>query len=163
MRKARTAGGRELTMHDDERDFDEEAANQRILDTGDGEIDLYPTTATLDEAKTKLARLNELFNLEDDEIAFYIRDMFIHAGNDETNCPDIVSDMPTVHMDEAWDIVQFLFNLSEHPHGYYRDEVTDFALTMSLCPIHFVDYAICFDDEDPDCAQVRAIHPSHDT
>jgi hypothetical protein len=34
---------------------------------------------------------------------------------------------------------------------------------MSLCPLHLCDYAICFDDEDPECAQIREIHPGHDT
>lgn len=149
-------------MSDDDRDYEEEAANQRILDTGDGEI-----TERLAEARTKLARLNELFNLDEDNdqdfISFYIRTMFINAGNDETAPPELEHDLPTAHLDEAWDIVSFLFALSEPAPGYYRDEITDFALSMSLCPIHFVDYAICFDDEDPECYQVRAIHPSHDT
>jgi hypothetical protein len=36
-------------------------------------------------------------------------------------------------------------------------------LGLSLCPIHNVDYAACFDDDDPTCAQVRLIHPGHDT
>jgi hypothetical protein len=43
------------------------------------------------------------------------------------------------------------------------EEMTELALNMSLCPIHFCDYAICFDDENPECVQVRAIHPAHDT
>ena len=40
---------------------------------------------------------------------------------------------------------------------------TALALEFSLCPLHFIDYAICFDDDDADCAPIRAIHPSHDT
>lgn len=45
-----------------------------------------------------------------------------------------------------------------------RDKLTEFTMGMSLCPIHFIDWAICFDDEDPECAQVRTIFPhSHDT
>jgi hypothetical protein len=44
-----------------------------------------------------------------------------------------------------------------------RDTITELALEASLCPLHFVDYAICFDDEDPECSQIRVIHPSHDT
>lgn len=45
-----------------------------------------------------------------------------------------------------------------------RDELTDLAIADSLCPIHFVDWAICFDDEPADCAQVRLIMPRrHDT
>lgn len=40
---------------------------------------------------------------------------------------------------------------------------TELALAESLCPMHFIDYAICFDDNDPECAAIRHIHPSHDT
>jgi hypothetical protein len=44
-----------------------------------------------------------------------------------------------------------------------RDLLTHAALALSLCPLHLIDYAICFDDDDPDCLQIRIIHPSHDT
>jgi len=44
-----------------------------------------------------------------------------------------------------------------------RDTLTELLLDHSLCPLHAIDYAICFDDDDPTCAQIRAIHPSHDT
>ena len=47
--------------------------------------------------------------------------------------------------------------------GVGRDELTDLALSFSLCPIHFIDYAICFDDRTPECYAVRVIHPGHDT
>jgi hypothetical protein len=45
----------------------------------------------------------------------------------------------------------------------HRDDLTDLALATSLCPLHFIDYAICFDDDDPACAAIRTIHPAHDT
>jgi hypothetical protein len=44
-----------------------------------------------------------------------------------------------------------------------REWVTAEALALWLCPVHFRDYAICFDDDDIECAQVRAVHPVHDT
>lgn len=45
-----------------------------------------------------------------------------------------------------------------------RDRLTEYCRRLSLCPIHFVDWAICFDDQPADCSQVRAIYPtSHDT
>jgi hypothetical protein len=44
-----------------------------------------------------------------------------------------------------------------------RESLTEIALRLSLCPLHLIDYAICFDDEDDECAQIRTIHPSHDT
>lgn len=36
-------------------------------------------------------------------------------------------------------------------------------LALSLCPLHATDYAICFDDDDDECAALRACFPSHDT
>lgn len=36
-------------------------------------------------------------------------------------------------------------------------------LDESLCPLHATDYAICFDDDDPTCAAIRACFPNHDT
>lgn len=47
--------------------------------------------------------------------------------------------------------------------GVGRDELTDLALSLSLCPVHFIDYAICFDDQTLRCGVVREIHPGHDT
>ena len=46
---------------------------------------------------------------------------------------------------------------------YYRTALSLRALDHSLCPMHMIDYAICFDDNDPTCALIRAIFPSHDT
>lgn len=53
--------------------------------------------------------------------------------------------------------------LRSAPYKMGREEVTNLALEDSLCPIHFVDYAICFDDANTECNQVREIHPNHDT
>lgn len=48
-------------------------------------------------------------------------------------------------------------------YPYNTDDMTKLLLDNSLCPMHAIDYAICFDDDEPDCAAIRAIHPSHDT
>lgn len=48
-------------------------------------------------------------------------------------------------------------------NDYARDELTDALLNRSLCPLHAIDYAICFDDQNDECAAIRLIHPSHDT
>lgn len=59
-----------------------------------------------------------------------------------------------------------LFTLINDPTAesrFERESLTDLLLSLSLCPIHFCDYAICFDDDDPECAQIRLIHPSCDT
>lgn len=48
--------------------------------------------------------------------------------------------------------------------GFYRDEISEIAMSLSLCPLHFCDWAACFDDEDTECEQIRAIFPhGHDT
>jgi len=44
-----------------------------------------------------------------------------------------------------------------------REQLTAMLLEYSLCPVHRIDYAICFDDETESCAAVRFIHPGHDT
>lgn len=44
-----------------------------------------------------------------------------------------------------------------------REQVTELRLSLSLCPLHGRDYAICFDDEDPECESIRTIHPSFDS
>lgn len=43
------------------------------------------------------------------------------------------------------------------------DAISTLRLNESLCPMHACDYAICFDDEDAECASIRAHWPSHDT
>jgi hypothetical protein len=43
------------------------------------------------------------------------------------------------------------------------EELTFLALSQSLCPLHFTDYANCFDDDTRSCRTIRRIHPSHDT
>ena len=44
-------------------------------------------------------------------------------------------------------------------YDFYRDEISQLAMAMSLCPLHFCDWASCFDDEDEECAQIQAIFP----
>jgi len=47
---------------------------------------------------------------------------------------------------------------------FYRDELSQIAMSLSLCPMHFGDWASCFDDQVDECSQIRAIFPyGHDT
>lgn len=49
-------------------------------------------------------------------------------------------------------------------YPFYRDQISKLAMDMSLCPMHFCDWASCFDDEDEECAAIRSIFPyGHDT
>lgn len=43
------------------------------------------------------------------------------------------------------------------------ERLTDAALAASLCPLHLIDYAICFDDDPDDCRPIRIVHPCHDS
>lgn len=56
-----------------------------------------------------------------------------------------------------------LFTLAADHSNFAREYLTTLALDHSLCPLHFTDYAICFDDDDDECRAIRAIHPTHDT
>lgn len=64
------------------------------------------------------------------------------------------------------ELVEYLRGESKN-YGMSRELATEVALAQSLCPVHFIDYAICFDDEvhgvNDECSQVRLIHPLHDT
>lgn len=60
------------------------------------------------------------------------------------------------------DDLDFLDMMRTRIDDLSRDDLTDLALRFSLCPLHFCDYAICFDDDDDECAAIRTIHPSHD-
>jgi hypothetical protein len=44
-----------------------------------------------------------------------------------------------------------------------RDALSLLRLDYSLCPLHARDYAICFDDDDAECAAIRDCFPSHDS
>jgi hypothetical protein len=41
--------------------------------------------------------------------------------------------------------------------------LSQLRLDNSLCPIHHCDYMACFEDDDPECATIRAYFPDHDT
>ncbi len=46
---------------------------------------------------------------------------------------------------------------------FQRHDFSELLLDFSLCPMHRIDYAICFDDDDDECATIRAYFPDHDT
>lgn len=65
--------------------------------------------------------------------------------------------------DDANAIADRIRPLLDEMRDNYRDAFSMLCLDFSLCPMHTIDYAICFDDETPDCAAIRACFPSHDT
>ncbi len=73
-------------------------------------------------------------------------------------------DFSEVSLETAERIVKAITDLKEAPYNLGRDHLSNLAMSLSLCPIHFVDWAICFDDQPAECSQVRFIFPkSHDT
>ena len=81
----------------------------------------------------------------------YLRDLLID--------PDAAGDdLDNLHPDDA-DRLRELLPIASTD----RELLTRLLLDDSLCPLHAIDYAICFDDDDPECAAIRDIHPSHDT
>lgn len=90
-----------------------------------------------------------------------LRDLLI--DRDATPNPPRADDpFPLDAPDFIYDALRALLAIIDSA-DYMTDRMTALLLDNSLCPLHACDYAICFDDDDPDCAQIRAIHPSHDT
>jgi len=61
-----------------------------------------------------------------------------------------------------------MLDIAAHLDALRADRFSIHFLSMlrldnSLCPMHHCDYAACFDDDDPECATIRAYFPSHDT
>jgi hypothetical protein len=90
----------------------------------------------------------------DDAFAADIRNMIIMLDDDDDTILD------ECESDRILDLRRCLIAL----RSMTRDALTMRCLAESLCPLHRIDFAICFDDDDPDCAQIRMIFPdSHDT
>lgn len=90
------------------------------------------------------------------------RDMLIDpdiAYDDATDSFHLMILTPTAFAQCAEMLRYALDDTNQH----FTEQITELALMHSLCPLHRIDYAICFDDDDAECAQIRAIHPSHDT
>lgn len=67
-----------------------------------------------------------------------------------------------VTTEQAIRIIELLHDIVSDE--YLRDDLSHLAMSFSLCPMHFIDWAICFDDDDPECHQIRLVFPySHDT
>lgn len=101
-------------------------------------------------------RINELLNdpsLDDDDANFFssLRHMLItrELHSDRSNRLTIPQRRAML---ELRDLIAELD----------RHDLTELLLDFSICPLHRIDYAICFDDDDPECAAIRMIHPNHD-
>lgn len=104
--------------------------------------------------------INELDELTHDESIFDATRILLC---DRDARIDDFDEMHMPHPDDFERIRRLLNIIFACDSDLIRERQTDLALAQSLCPLHFTDYAICFDDDDPTCAQIRTIHPSHDT
>lgn len=93
--------------------------------------------------------------LIDDDLNADLRNMLIALDRDDDDEILASCDSPATR-----DLADMLETL----HAMRTADLARLRLAYSLCPIHAIDFAICFDDDDPDCAQIRSIFPDeHDT
>ena len=72
-------------------------------------------------------------------------------------------DQKAMSVTDIAEIVEAVDTLKGYEYGG-RDKLSDVAMNLSLCPVHMIDWAICFDDVTPSCYQIREIFPhGHDT
>lgn len=103
----------------------------------------------------RINAINALIALDDDNdlLSHITRELLI--CDDASTIDESIADEPRL-APIAHAIQSIIIDLD-------RDELTAMRLDYSLCPLHACDYAICFDDDDAECAPIRTIHPTHDT
>lgn len=114
----------------------------------------------------RIAELDAIARRPDPNCDIYIA--IRHLLIDPTQTIDDFSTLTDPTAIDLFDIIRdHILAIDEHcdlPHQ--SDSIQSRSMLLleySLCPMHRIDYAICFDDDDPDCAQIRALFPSHDT
>lgn len=116
------------------------------------------------EIDTAIHTINTISKLPDESCDIYIaiRSLLIDPYDTEP-MPSIPNADPFMPMIRS--ALRTLFDderTDDRPY-YSRAALSDLMLNYSLCPMHRIDYAICFDDDDPDCAAIRAYFPIHDS
>jgi hypothetical protein len=108
-----------------------------------------------------IARLNAL--CADDDTYIDARNLLI--DDDHATCDPSYIAAPTATRHRALHLlIHELHMRSLAPHDESATQSLSLLyLDFSLCPMHHCDYAICFDDDDDECATIRAFFPIHDT
>jgi hypothetical protein len=101
---------------------------------------------------TPLDRLNAIASADDDA-PLAIRELLISDDDHDRADASIEYTIARADIDAICDLIDDLD----------RDALSLLLLDYSLCPMHRCDYAICFDDAEPECAAIRECFPSHDT
>jgi hypothetical protein len=97
-----------------------------------------------------------------DHFTTAIRDLLIDIDFEPTHDDDPTLDAIMTPPDHIYAFARALLNtINDAP--YQTQQLSMLRLDYSLCPMHAIDYAICFDDDDAECAQIRACFPDHDT
>lgn len=116
--------------------------------------------------------INAICNTE--SMNFALRELLIELGRDASIADATISALesaadydPINRIESVFERIErhlrFTAQLIDDAMTHDRDAISQLALEHSLCPLHFIDYAICFDDDDAECATIRMIFPSHDT
>jgi len=116
-------------------------------------------TQSLSPYAHALDALNALAAPDDaDDARAIIRDLLIDS--DTYTISSLRFEFPSECHPMIDAIAAHIRTLAECP---LHDALSMLRLDYSLCPLHAIDYAICFDDDDPECAALRACFNSHDT
>jgi hypothetical protein len=89
-----------------------------------------------------------------------LRDLLIDRDYDPT--PYRTSPSNFDADDAIYTFIRHLLSLIDAAE-YQTQRLSMLYLDHSLCPMHHIDYAACFDDDDAECATIRAYFPEHDT
>jgi len=97
--------------------------------------------------------------------------------NNECDRPELIDEIDAFYAADATDPMIDMTDLREYLREMIIDQpiestrtldaadrelLTRACLDLSVCPVHLVDYMICFDDDDHECRAVRMIHPTRD-
>lgn len=123
----------------------------------------YDTAIELHRAaRDAFATITRIDSLDDPscDISIMIRSLLIDRDDDD------FSDMPNAlpYISDIRNALSAIDASANYPHDESTTQtLSELLLSFSLCPMHAIDYAICFDDDDDECAILRRYFPQHDT
>jgi hypothetical protein len=129
---------------------------ERVRDAGRDPLDIWRQFAGATAPHAVVAKMISDAT-GDDDFEFALRMLIIDETDDEyrEQYPMLALAITMLKASAA--------GATDHDRRADREYLTEIALERSLCPLHLHDYAICFDDDELECATLRMIHPSHDT
>lgn len=107
--------------------------------------------------------LQSLRSLTDDDMLIALRALLIDRAADPADYFDLDELRPDALDAIRRDLAAIDAELATPYAELTRHAYSELLLDHSLCPMHAIDYAICFDDDNAECATIRQYFPSHDT